>query len=745
MNAPKIIKFTALCMILLLLTGAQGYSSEYSSEISDMPRNLRIPVNSSSDEFENRFSLVSNQNITTKTRREFLEEITAAAIFLPLSPQLIMPGISPAQQTKPSIVPLISKWLAQNVAPNTKVPLSFKVPDYLAAETWKQTLSEPEGGVHERMVLSEGLVIYDGGAAQIFQALTGDIQPAKVLARVLWEARLGQLASLDATGGSFVYSDQDNISYKEGERGFRFKIINSYGHWQLKDIYTGKITTWSQWQPVAGENAWAGVLGPLEIYLKEHGNVYKPAVLEMRLAEEVARAAITLQADNGGIRMAPKGTWSPQEPGTNPMGYEWLFNEISTENNLSWHAAFNKLYQLTGKSVYKNALNGVENYLKKSFDAQKGVFNQGMHYDKARKTWASNSTFATDCQTWAIDVLGAETIDKWFGANSAYRLWAKTKGLAGIYSGNNLTALDFTSRKQVKSIEWTAGGIMAAAILSDYYEKSNAKISIECGNDAISMYTHMQSLAVKSGDTLAWPYSDKRAPTGHGWTAAGKILSTASTSWMGFIEIAANPFVLGGRQIPGLVKVVKASGRNISNKSTQILPQQEIKENKVNSTGKDIWQLGTPGQYSDYTWKSKAVWSDFNPPVQLIGGQPLLIEYEIRGSDVMGIQLIPVGQSESSIGDMIVVRGVGNKKSITITVPSTRRVHRIAFQIGENAWGRLGGSMNAVLIIDSIKPIAPGSGTSMALPADDFKNNKIERSSFLSNMFKAALYLGISI
>jgi len=713
-------------------------------------KHLRRPLDSSSEDFENRFSLAYNNNSIdkAKSRREFIQQTSAAAVFVSLFPVSALTSVeaSPQEQkSKPNIVPLISKWLIQNVAPDTGVILSFKVPDYLASDIWKQTLSESEGGIHERMVLSEGLIIYDGAVAQIFQALTGNLGPAKVLARVLWNGYLGQLSSLHGSESPFIYSDKGEISYEEGKRGFRFKVIDAYGHWQLKDPYTGKTITWSQWQPIAGENAWAGVLGPLEVYIKEHGNTYKPEVLEMRLAEEVARAAIVLQAENGGIRMAPKGTWSPQEPGTDPNEYEWLYNEISTENNLSWYAAFRKLAQITGKSIYKNALNGVENYLKNSLDSQRGVFIQGKHYDKAKKIWRINPIFATDCQTWAIDVLGPEVIDKWFGAGSAYRLWSKTKDLAGIYDRNNLIAVDFTERKQVKSIEWTAGGIMASAILADYYENNTPKQAIECGNDAISMYAHMQSMAVKTSETLSWPYSDKRAPTGHGWMAAGRVLSTASTAWMGLLELATNPFILGGRQIPYLEKVARTAGQNIIENRTQPKPEEKTKETTP-ETGEDIWQHGVPGQYSDASWKSKAVWSDFNPPIELKGGQNLLIEFEIRGSDVMGIQLKPVGESESLEGDMIRVQGVRNKKSIVITVPSTRKVWRIAFQIGENAWGTLGGSQNAVLLIESIKPIKSGKPTGMLLEDRNIHlTQPSSREKFLSGIGKGLFYIGASL
>ena len=71
----------------------------------------------------------------------------------------------------------------------------------------------------------------------------------------------------------------------------------------------------------------------------------------------------------------------------------------------------------------------------------------------------------------------------------------------------------------------------------------------------------------------------------------------------------------------------------------------------------------------------------------------------------MGVQLVKVGQSEGEKGFMQVIDGAGKKKSIVITCPDNRKVWRIAFQIGENAWGSLGGSMDASIDVTSIRKI----------------------------------------
>ena len=60
---------------------------------------------------------------------------------------------------------------------------------------------------------------------------------------------------------------------------------------------------WVDWKPVAGENAWV-VIAAMQLYVRH------PDSIELNLSQELARAAMMLQSDCGGIRMAPLGTLS---------------------------------------------------------------------------------------------------------------------------------------------------------------------------------------------------------------------------------------------------------------------------------------------------------------------------------------------------------------------------------------------------------------------------------------------------
>jgi hypothetical protein len=121
---------------------------------------------------------------------------------------------------------------------------------------------------------------------------------------------------------------------------------------------------------------------------------------------------------------------------------------------------------------------------------------------------------------------------------------------------------------------------------------------------------------------------------------------------------------------------------------------------------RDIFSEGAYNQYSSSQWKAKAGWYDFSNPVSLKKGDKLRITYTLSGSNVMGVQLKPVGEDDGVKGDMQVIRNVGGSKTIEIPVPSDMDMKRLAFQIGENAWGPLGGSMGASIKVKSIEVVS---------------------------------------
>ena len=73
----------------------------------------------------------------------------------------------------------------------------------------------------------------------------------------------------------------------------------------------------------------------------------------------------------------------------------------------------------------------------------------------------------------------------------------------------------------------------------------------------------------------------------------------------------------------------------------------------------------------------------------------------MKGTNIIGIQLKPVGEPTTDRGDMIVVHNAQNGFA-EIVVPNVRLLGRIVIQYGPQAFGWLGGSMAATFIADSV-------------------------------------------
>lgn len=436
----------------------------------------------------------------------------------------------------------------------TGLPLSFDVPEELREEVWLKTSDSKQ-----RVILNEGLIVYDGALAQILWGIQRDFKRTDRVTEVLWKGDLGQLKDLRAyfnpdsrRDHPFIYGQNPfDVSAGKGRRGFIFKIINAAGNYHLRDPLNHHALIWDQWLPVAGENAWAGVIAPLQIYYQKYGTTLYPEAIELKLAEEIARAALLLQADNGGIRMAPKGSWHPK-------GSDWYYQEQSVENSLSWYAAFRMLYRITGDRRYQRAILMLEQFFKTAFDQESSVFVQGKHFDGSG--WINAAPFATDVQTWGIMVLGAERIDSWFGEGTCYRMLQACKNEAGVFDPKRkkqLLGVDFTNYRKIRrdpmvSIEWSAGAIFAFLGAGEYYLTKNPEYFRSLMQDLYSMHVYLNTLAVGKPGAVAYPYATGSGnvitrATGHGWYAPPEeVLSTASSVWMAFLELGFNPFELGG-------------------------------------------------------------------------------------------------------------------------------------------------------------------------------------------------------
>ena len=505
--------------------------------------------------------------------------------------------------------PKLTHWLKANVSARTGMPLSFYVTDDLKAETYEAIgPANSLTAIIERLIVEEGISIYDTALWQITLGLLGGNDGLRAASRpfaIYYDGHLGELKSIRAgyPNQPFIYDPENPEAIASdltslGKRGFLFRILNANGKYNTTDPLDGKshfkdfptwpTVHWEDWKPIAGENAWV-VIAAMHLYHKKYFDpqtgayIHNNTSAEMLLAEELARAAIILQADNGGIRMAPLGTYNhllnidnnDTVPGiqrqldahalsrtlVTPLSmfiesdfdfstvseeFKWHYFEISTENNLSWYTALRMLYVVTGKPVYRRAMDGIENYLREAWDPVDGYFYQGMHFTDGE--WLPNTEyFATDCQTWGIAKLGPRKIDEWFGEDSAYRMWKKTREMTGVFDNRNrLLGVGFTRENSRLSIEWTVGAVYAANELAEYYRTSDPKWSDAARRDAISMRQGVEEYRFElSPVEAAYSYSSERNWIPFGWFShEPHVMSFVSTCWVILLDAQFNPFYI---------------------------------------------------------------------------------------------------------------------------------------------------------------------------------------------------------
>ena len=393
----------------------------------------------------------------------------------------------------------------------------------------------------------------------------------KMMDDIYWKGKFGDLSSIRAgfPNYNFIYDPQapervTSALDAEGRRGFIFRIINAHGHYLAADPLDGKKRMdgfpsstdihVEDWKPVAGENAWV-VIAAMQLYHKKYfdlaaGRYQHPDhAVELLLAEELARAALVLQAETGGIRMAPLGTFRENDTALASGPGSWWYNQISTENNLSWYGAFRMLYQVTHKEVYRQAMQDLEKFFKQVYDPAKHIFYQGMTH--TADGWRVNGKdFALDVQTWGILSLGAATLDAWFGEGTAYAFWEKSREYAGAFNGQGqLIGVGYTQEHGRVSVEWSAGAIMAARELAVLYRDAHPDWSLSAIRDADAMRLGLESLRRDlPGGQTAYAYSSRRGWIPFGWNSHDpRVMSLASTGWMFFVARQYNPFWMDGQ------------------------------------------------------------------------------------------------------------------------------------------------------------------------------------------------------
>lgn len=476
--------------------------------------------------------------------------------------------IQPSFNVDPSVV----KWLNSNISPITKLPYSFHVPEQHRPQVFQQM--DDAGlinGIIERVITQKGLDIYDGAVYQIVQTMLAgpqNLEQAYLPLKYYWEGSVGDLWNVRAGYpiNNYVYdaSDPERVSSNvsaHGRRGFVFRIINADGEFLVSDPKNGQTTFsgfpqqdrlhWVDWKPVAGENAWV-VIAAMQLYHQKYFDKEKgvyainPESIELKLAKELTRAALLLQADCGGIRMAPLGTHrnvSGQEA-KDFTNNNWWFNHISTENNISWYSALRMLYAVTKDETYKKSMQGIEKYMVFVWDEEQGYFHQGAQ--QISGWWKrSKEQFALDVQTWAIACFGPQQIDDWLGHGAALKLWNTSKKRSGVFAQDgSIDGVGYTDENDRISVEWTAGAIVALDELDKYYKNDKHGNMDQARRDRLSMRFSMETLrAALPDEQAAYSYSSKRGWIPFGWNShAPEVMSLASTAWMVFVDAGVNPF-----------------------------------------------------------------------------------------------------------------------------------------------------------------------------------------------------------
>lgn len=355
--------------------------------------------------------------------------------------------------------------------------------------------------------------------------------------------------------------------------------------------YQAGRSSWNDWQPVTGENAWIRLLGPLQaarLHALALGQASVPLHDEaLQSAIESLAVFARQQAGNGAFYFSATGGATGARA-------------VSIENNLSLYAGLQLLRATlretqahAGAALAADAAQlqaslarlarlidgapdhpGLEAFLRGPAWAGTGFHTTGW-IDTATGKWrVASEPQAVDVQTWGIAALGAARIDAWHGAGTALKMWQSLKARAGYGEGTLLLGVGYSDldgngrdpqghyRAGVLSSEWTAGAIDAVRNLRAHYAHAPAA-QAELAADEASMGEGFARLridryakaAFPGADLrlrqqvpvvgLPWLYASRRHAIPFGWMA-NPLPSTCATAWALLLEAHYDPFGFGG-------------------------------------------------------------------------------------------------------------------------------------------------------------------------------------------------------
>jgi hypothetical protein len=476
----------------------------------------------------------------------------------------------------------------------------------------------------ERTDMKYGADIYDAATWQIALALAaknGYLEQGKARELIANQSQAIANSQNRATDKSFKYGYKQTI--RDPKLAFSFRMIatdfqnkdpfyqtekyKNYVSWDYDPEKLAKddpkhnpaeffkyVSTWSDWKPITGENAWALLLGPLQAEaLINNGKVASDS-LALKSAINSLYAFSAMQAGIGAFYYAPGGSQGNQGP--IPQG------EISVENNFSVLGGLQTLNQILKNTdqtpeVIKaladvkvmlhggKTVNGFETLGLLSF-IYNGAFDQKNNYfythgtavnPSATNDWApdkseQSGSMAVDINTWGISALGVENIDKWYGSGTALAIWKNVIMKGGYYNNGHLWGVGYTLQnnvgpkpEKIMSTEWTAGAINTANSLIAYYDKqgvdtTDLKANLADMQEGILNLRNDNYLAanfdnatpkeyfvsVSSSLGQAYLYASKRFAIPFGWNA-NTLPSTTSNAWVLMNEFKFNPFQYLGK------------------------------------------------------------------------------------------------------------------------------------------------------------------------------------------------------
>lgn len=527
--------------------------------------------------------------------------------------------------------------------PDTKCAYTVK-PDWGASDGGHQW-PEPSTGAaadlaYERADATAGADIYDIATWQIALALAAKdaanvpgVDPAALHALIENQNQHLTDKKYRATPKNFLYGYTKEISDPASAFYYRmtptdFMVTDPL--WtdpEYKSLITNDPavdaaqqgqTSWTDWKPITGENAWAWFLGPIHAdALKNSAQGYIPFnSTSLQNAVKVLDAFSYMQTGIGAFYYATGGSLG--NVGPIPEG------EISVENNFSALGGLRVLQAALEATKAKDPnadQAAIDAALKKidimlnggttaggyhtdgllsfmyngAYDPAKGFFLQGgtSYPADAPAAWvpASNDEpWAVDVNTWGLAALGAATVDAWWGPGAAFKVWQNVRPWGGYFgpSGDKsgpIWGVGYSNKDNngIMTTEWTAGAINMLHMLVTYYTANPGGISPQqlqsLQADEQSMLTNIQKMRADNyasagfndavpAEYLATPptgqaylYGSKRYAIPFGWFA-NPLPSTTSTAWPIMLHYSFNPFQPEGSY--NVAALPKPAAKNIS-------------------------------------------------------------------------------------------------------------------------------------------------------------------------------------